>query len=183
MQRIRKPMIANALRPMALGRAVLTALALLAGMPAWAQDGGSYIGSYSDWEGHVYRIDASETRCALRAVHPAILDAEIYWVFNTRHADRLPHGFLAVDRRVADGARELVVVVDDRHRFTLRIGADGYGYSQDADAERLIAAMRRGIAMEITILRRTSAPQVLPVSLLGFTRGSNAARWACDRAG
>ncbi len=177
------PMTANPRLRKAPGLAALALLALLACMPAGAQDGGSYIGSYSDWEGHVYRIDASETRCALRAVHPAILDAEVYWVFNTRHADRLPHGFLAVDRRVADGARELVAVVDDRQSFTLRIGADGYGYSQDGDAERLIAAMRRGIAMEITILRRTSAPQVLGISLLGFTRGSNATRQACDPGG
>lgn len=146
--------------------------------PSWAQ-GGSYIGSYSDWEGHVYRIDATETRCALRAVHPAILEAEIYWVFNTRHAERLPHGFLAVDRRVADGARELEAVIDGRQRFTLRIGADGYGYSRDADGARLIAAMRRGTAMEVTIRRRTADPQVFPISLLGFTRGSNAARRAC----
>ena len=161
-------------------RALLVLLAAwTAAGPSWAQGGGSYIGSYSDWEGHVYRIDATETRCALRAVHPAILEAEIYWVFNTRHAERLPDGFLAIDRSVADGARELEAVIDDRHRFTLRIGADGYGYSRDEDAARMIAAMRRGIAMELTIRRRTADPQVFPISLLGFTRGTDATRRAC----
>ena len=169
-------------RAAALAGAILTLLVMLAAVPAAAQGGTSYIGSYSDWEGHVYRIDGAETRCALRAVHPAILEAEVYWIFNTRHRDRLPHGFLAVDSRVADGAHELEVVIDDLHRFPLRIGADGFGYSLDDDAARLIAAMRSGIAMEITIHRRTSADQTLPVSLLGFTRGSDAARRACLRA-
>lgn len=162
---------------------MIAILAMVAGLiaapPARAQDSGSYIGTYSDWEGHVYRIDGSETRCALRAVHPAILEAEIYWVFNTRLADQLPLGFLAVDRRVADGARELEAVIDGSERFALKIGSDGYGYSRDADAPRLLAAMRRGIAMEIIVRRRTAAPQVLPISLIGFTRGSNAARHAC----
>ncbi len=152
---------------------------LVTSLPGAAQQGGSYIGSYSDWEGHVYRIDAVETRCALRAVHPSILEAEIYWVFNTRHADRLPNGFLAIDRRVADGARTLDAVIDGGERFELRVGDDGYGYSRDADAARLFAAMRRGIAMEVTIRRRTAAPQVFPISLIGFTRGSNATRRAC----
>lgn len=169
-------------RAAVLAGAILTMLVTLAATPAAAQGATSYIGSYSDWEGHVYRIDAAETRCALRSVHPAILDAEIYWVFNTRHRDRLPHGFLAVDNRVADGASELEVVIDGLHRFTLRIGADGFGYSRDDDAARLIAAMRSGIAMEITIRRRTEAPQILPISLLGFTRGSDAARRACSNA-
>ena len=154
-------------------------LALLLPVPASGQGGGSYIGSYSDWEAHVYRIDAGETRCALRALHPAILEAEIYWVFNTRHAERLPDGFLAVDRRVADGASQLAVIVDGEHRFALRLGADGHGYSLGSDAPRLMAALRRGLAMDVIIERRTSGRQVLPVSLLGFTRGTDAARKAC----
>ena len=169
-------------RAAALGSVILTLLVVLASAPAAAQGGSSYIGSYSDWEGHVYRIDGTETRCALRSVHPSILEAEIYWVFNTRHLDRLPHGFLAVDSRVADGAHRIEAVIDDLHRFSLRIGADGFAYSLDGDAARLIAAMRSGIAMKITIHRRTSASQILPISLLGFTRGSDAARRACQRA-
>ena len=156
----------------------LLAVALLS-VPARAQQDGSYIGSYGNWEARVYRIDDSETRCAVRALHPAILDAEIYWVFNTRLVDRLPDGFLALDRRVADGAAEIVAVVDGKDRFTLRVGDDGHGYSLGADAARLIAAMRRGIDMEIVVSRRTTGLQILPVSLLGFTRGSDAARRAC----
>ena len=160
--------------------AALVLAFICAWQPAGAQDGsGSYIGSYSDWEGHVFRLDAQETRCALRSVHPAILDAEIYWVFNTLYSDRLPNGYLAIDRRVADGARELEAVVDDRHRFMLRVGDDGYGYSRDEDAAEFIAAMRRGTSMVVTIRRRTEAPEILRVSLLGFTRGSNAIRRAC----
>lgn len=146
---------------------------------ATGQDTGSYIGSFGNWEGHLYRIDVGETRCAIRALHPAILDAEIYWIFNTRLLDRLPDGFLAIDRRIADGAAEIAVIVDGEDRFALRIGDDGYGYSLRTDAVRLIAAMRRGIEMEVIVSRRTTGRQVLPVSLLGFTRGSNAARRAC----
>lgn len=154
--------------------------AALVSAPLRAQNAGSYIGSYLNWEGHVYRIDDSETRCAVRALHPAILDAEIYWIFNTRLRDRIPDGVLAVDRRIADGAAEIAVVVDGDQRFMLTIGDDGYGYSQGADADRLIRAMRRGIDMSVIVTRRTTGQQVLPVSLLGFTRGSDAARAACS---
>ena len=169
--------------PVGPGRGLIAVLALLAALlvpvPLQAQTGGSYIGSYWNWEAHVYRLDGEETRCAVRALHPAILEAEIYWVFNTRHSQRLPDGFLAVDRRVADGASELAVVIDGGDRFALRVGSDGYGYSLDDDAARLLAAMRRGIEMDIVLRRRTTGERVIPVSLLGFTRGSNAARGAC----
>lgn len=165
------------------GGALIAVLTLLAATvssnPIRAQTAGSYIGSYSNWETHVYRIDDVETRCAVRALHPAILEAEIYWVFNTGLLDRLPDGFLAVDRRIADGAAELVVVVGGEDRFALRVGDDGHGYSHGADAARLIRAMRRGIEMTVVVTRRTTGQQVLPVSLLGFTRGSDAARAAC----
>ena len=168
------------------GQAVCATVAMIALLtiallttPARAQQTSSYLGSYGNWEAHIYRIDELETRCAVRALHPAILDAEIYWVFNTRLVDRLPDGFLALDRRVADGAAEIVAVVDGKDRFPLRVGEDGHGYSLGADAARLIAAMRRGIDMEIVVSRRTTGQQTLPVSLLGFTRGSNAARRAC----
>lgn len=159
--------------------ALIVLAAILPTKAAPAQDGGSYIGSFSNWEAHIYRIDEGETRCAVRSLHPAILDAEIYWIFNTRHFDRLPDGFLALDRRVADGAPDIAVVVDGEDRFALRVGEDGHGYSQGADAERLIDAMRRGIEMDVIVSRRTTGQQILPVSLLGFTRGSNAARRAC----
>ncbi len=161
----------------AVAVAVLAAILLPA--PTRAQDGGSYIGSYSNWEAHIYRIDDAETRCAVRALHPAILDAEIYWVFNTRLFGQLPDGYLALDRRVADGAAKITAVVDSDREFELRVGDDGHGYSRAADAARLIDAMRRGITMEIVVSRRTTGQQILPVSLLGFTRGTNAARRAC----
>jgi hypothetical protein len=172
-----RPVRAVATTVLVVLAAILSPKAASAQTPV--QDGNSYIGSFTNWEAHIYRIDNQETRCAVRALHPAILDAEIYWVFNTRHFDRLPDGFLALDRRVADGAFEIAVVVDGKDRFALRVGDDGHGYSQGVDAERLIGAMRRGIAMEVVVTRRTTGQQILPVSLLGFTRGSNAARRAC----
>lgn len=157
----------------------LIAAAVLAATPARVVGEGSYLGSYGDWEAHVYRIDPAEVRCALRALHPAIIEAEIYWIFNTRNADRLPDGFLAVDRRIADGASDLAVVVDGRDRFALKIGDDGHGYSLASDAGSLIAAMRRGLTMDVIVTRRTAGRRVLTVSLIGFTRGSEAARAAC----
>ena len=154
-------------------------LGLALARPAGAEESGSYAGSFGNWEAHIYRLEGGETRCALRALHPAILEAEVFWVFNTRHAARLPDGYLALDRRVADGAAGLAAVVDGGPAFALRIGEDGFGYNRDADAGRLIAAMRRGLSMAITVERRTAARQVLTVSLLGFTRGTDAMRRAC----
>ena len=151
---------------------------------ALAQSGSpSYVGSYGNWEGHIYPISEDETRCAVRSVHPAIVEGEIHWVFNTLHADRLPDGFLAVDPRLLGRAASVSVVIDGRARFVLKRGRDGTGYSRDGDAAALLAAMRRGLAMQILVDDRDGDQagdrRVLDVSLIGFTRGSDAVGAYC----
>lgn len=155
--------------------------------PAAAQSGSpGYVGSFGNWEGHIYPISEDETRCAVRSVHPAIVEGEIHWVFNTRHADRLPDGFLAVDPRLLGDAADVSVVVDDRARFALKRGRDGTGYSRDGDAAALLAAMRRGLEMQILIDARdgdrAGERRVLMVSLIGFSRGSDAVGAYCRGA-
>ena len=166
-------------RRLALRLALAVALASAAA-PAAGQTGSpSYIGNFGNWEVHIYPIAEDETRCAVRSLHPSIVDGEVHWVFNTRHADRLPDGFLAVDPRLLDDAAEASVVIDDRARFALKRGRDGTGYSRDEDAGALLAAMRRGLEMEVILVDRTGKRRVLPVSLIGFQRGSDAAGAYC----
>lgn len=168
-----------ALRRLSCRLAVAVVL-LVSVSQAAAQTGSpSYIGSFGLWEGHVYPISEDETRCAVRSLHSAIVEGEIHWVFNTRYADRLPDGFFAVDPRLMRDAAEASVVIDNRARFALKRGRDGTGYSRDEDAAALLAAMRRGIEMELLLIDAAGARRTLPVSLIGFRRGSDAARAYC----
>ncbi|NNG04685.1 MAG: hypothetical protein HKM95_11360 [Inquilinus sp.] len=140
----------------------------------------SYIGSYGNWEAHVYPIAEDETRCAVRSLHPAIIEGEVHWVFNTRYADRLPDGFLAVEPRLMRQAVEAAVLIDDRARFALKRGQDGTGYSRDEDTATLLAAMRQGIEMDLLLIDDAGGRRLLPISLIGFRRASDAARSYCS---
>ncbi len=165
-------------QPIAIAVIALLATTVPAGAPR-AQDAGRYVGNYGSWEARAYTVDGSETRCAIRALHPAILEGEVFWIFNTRHAKALPDGYLAVDRRLAASAASVALVVDGEKSFELRTAEDGFAYNLAADAAELMRWLRRGIEMDVVLADNTGGRLVLPVSLIGFTRGSDAARAIC----
>lgn len=164
-------------------RVLLTLGAALVAPLASAQAVGpadGYLATYQNWEAR--RLVAEEGAaplCVARALHPAILDGDIFWVFNPAVADRLPGGYLAVDWRLFFRAEGGAAAVDDTPAFVLRRGSDSAGYNRPEDADALIAAMRRGVEMRVRIDGADGQGREIAVSLLGFTRASEAAGRAC----
>ena len=139
----------------------------------------SFLSIHANWEARVFAGATDRRRCAARALHPAISDGEIFWVFNTAHSERLPGGYLAVDRRLVGEGLGGRAVIDGAESFALRTAGDGVAYNRAADAAQLFEAMRRGLDLEVILDRGGGDRRVLVVSLRGFTRASAAARAAC----
>ena len=139
----------------------------------------TYLAFHSFWEARRYATEDGETRCAVRAIHPAITEGEIFWIFNTAHRNALPHGFLSLDPRFGLQHTAGHAIIDGADRFVLRIGGDHSIYNRAEDAESLLAAMRNGMEMSLILIREQGGRRELPLSLAGFTRASNAARTAC----
>lgn len=164
--------------------AVLGAVALapLASAQAVGQ-GNGYVATYQDWEVRRLAAEAGGAPlCAARALHPAVLEGEIFWVFNPDRADSLPHGYFTVDWRLffrAEGGR---IAIADGPDFALRQGRDRVGYNHPEEAGALLAALRAGLDMVVTIDGPDVVQRDLPVSLRGFTRATDAARRACEMA-
>ena len=157
--------------------ATLLTLCCLAQSRTRADD--SFLSIHADWEARAFAAASERPRCAARALHPAMTDGEIFWVFNTEHRETLPHGYLSIDRRLVEEADGAQAVIDGEARFSLRFAEDRVAYSRPADAARLFEAMRRGLDMEVVIDRRDGQSRALALSLRGFTRASDAARAAC----
>lgn len=157
---------------------VLCGLGLLTVAPAGAA--GGLLGTWRNWEARVYETPDGATRCAGRAFHPAILDGEVFWIFNPKLEAR-PEGFLAIDPRLATPGSDVTVIVDDGGRWALREAGNGWFYNDPASAEALYRAMRQGLEMTVAIGGPAQSRRI-EVPLTGFTRATEAAAEACDMA-
>ncbi len=146
---------------------------------ASAQDG--FLGSAWAWEAHASRLPDGDRRCVLRALHDAMGDGDLMWVFDPAQADSVPDGFLVVDRRLADGATAAALSVTPGDTYRLVRADDLHFYSRIADADRLFTELKRGASAELTLRRGGAADdaRTLPFSLIGFTAASTIARTAC----
>ena len=144
-----------------------------------AADDAQYLGIFGSWEARVFRSDDGSQQCAARALHTGLIQGDILWVFNTASRVTAAEGFLAVDRRLAAEARSASVEFDDGRRFELDRGNDLHFYNASANGAEILDAMERLLAMVLVLDRGTPEPAMIPVSLIGFTRASSAARLAC----
>jgi len=146
--------------------------------PARAQDAVVFVGTFQDWD--VRTTQTPDGRiCAARALHPEIGIGDILWAFNTARADNQPVGYLALDPRLLRAGDVIRVSIDDEQSFSLRPAADGYAYSEPADDISLYDLMREGLSMTVQIVAVDGSKRDIVVSLLGFTRATDAVRDAC----
>lgn len=138
----------------------------------------AFVGTFQDWD-----VRTSQTPdgriCAARALHPELGSGDIFWSFNTALSDTQPSGFLAMDPRFLPMGGTITVTIDDENSFSLIQAADGYVYSALGDDDDLLALMRQGLIMIVQIAPADHAAWSIPVSLLGFTRATDAAQAAC----
>ena len=138
----------------------------------------TFVGTYQDWD-----VRAEErqngTICAARSLHPELTSGDIFWAFNTAIVDDQPNGYLALDPRFLPTGGSVTITIDDEARFSLVQGADGYIYAALEDDSEIFSLMRNGLEMIVRISPRDQSTWELPVSLLGFTRASDAALAAC----
>lgn len=138
-----------------------------------------YLGLFGQWEAREFEDADGTQQCAVRAIHPDLVEGDIIWVFNAGARDRFPHGYLAVDRRLAGSATAVRVETDDGGRFDLVRGNDLHFYNAVADTQALFAAMVRGYRATVVLAHGDSPPTMIPLSLIGFTRAADVSREAC----
>ena len=161
--------------------AVILATLVGAGAQGRAQvEDDTFLAFHSFWEARRFAAESGGSRCAVRAIHPAITQGEIFWIFNTDHRETLPHGYLSLDPRLGHRSAAGHAIIDGTERYLLKIGDDHSIYSRAEDAESLLAAMREGMQMSVILTPEQGERRELPLSLAGFTRASNAARAACE---
>ena len=146
---------------------------------ASAQASVAFIGTFQAWDVRV--ADTEDGRiCAARALHPGLDQGEIFWAFNTALADSQPDGYLATDPRFLPTGGTIDVIVDDKIRVTLTPAEDGYAYATPAEDSALFPLMRAGLVMVVQVMPDGGPRQTIDVSLLGFTRATDAALAACS---
>jgi len=139
----------------------------------------AFVGTFQDWDVRTENTSGGRI-CAARALHPDLTDGDIFWSFNTALADGQPVGYLAFDPRFLPSGGSITVTIDDEESFVLSQAADGYVYAAQADENALFALMRQGLVMVAQINPFGSSGRTIPVSLLGFTRATDAAQAACS---
>lgn len=155
----------------------LMVLVCIAGAGAAAGET-AYLGLFGKWEAREYTDPDGSRQCAVRAIHPDLVDGDILWVFNTGARERMPHGYLAVDRRLAGDALGAAVALDDGQLFPLQRGNDLHFYNSAADAEAILAGFQRGYTATVRLEGADGGGEIR-LSLIGFTRAVAAAREAC----
>ena len=165
-------------RRFAIGLALI--LPLIAVASRGVAEDTDYLGIFGNWEARVFRSDDNAQQCAARALHQALVDGDVLWIFNTASRDTLGDGYLAVDRRLGAGARSAHIEIDDGRRFRLLRGHDLHFYNDEDDGPEILSAMRRRLALSLVLDAEGPQAVYIPVSLIGFTRASAAARLACE---
>ncbi len=165
-------------RQVAIGLALILPL-VAAASRGIAEDTG-YLGIFGSWETRVFQSEDNAQQCAARALHSALVNGDVLWVFNTASRDTLHDGYLAVDRRLVADARSAQIVFDDGRRFQLMRGHDLHFYNAAVDGPEILSAMERRLALSLVLDAQAPRAVSIPVSLIGFTRASGAARQACD---
>lgn len=145
---------------------------------ARAQDGVEFVGTFGSWDVRTAQTPDGQI-CAARALHPEIRFGEIFWAYNTALADGQPVGYLAIDPRLLSSSDRVQVTIDGEAGFSLSRAEDGYAYSQPEDDERLFTLMRQGLAMVVQF-PGDGADSAIDVSLIGFTRATDAALTVCE---
>ena len=84
-----------------------------------------------------------------------------------------------MDPRFLPTGGTITVTIDGERSFSLAPAADGYAYSDPADDEALLTLMRDGLVMTVQIAGTGAPIRRIEVSLLGFTRATDAVRAAC----
>ena len=165
-------------------RHVVLGLALILPLVAAASRGiaedTNYLGIFGSWEARVFQSEDEAQQCAARALHPALVDGDVLWIFNTASRDTLSDGYLAVDRRLGAGAGSAHIEIDDGQRYRLLRGHDLHFYNAARDGPAILSAMRRRLTLVLVLDAEGPQPISIPVSLIGFTRASTAARLACE---
>ncbi len=165
-------------------RHVVIGLALILPLIAAASRGvaedNSYLGIFGNWEARVFQSEDDGRQCAARALHAALVDGDVLWVFNTASQSTLHDGYLAVDRRLGAGASSAHIEIDDGRHFPLLRGHDLHFYNAAADGPEILSAMQRRLALSLVLDMEGGQAVSIPVSLIGFTRASDTARLACE---
>ncbi|MEM7446154.1 MAG: hypothetical protein AAF414_22735 [Pseudomonadota bacterium] len=138
----------------------------------------AFIGTFGDWDVRT-EDQAVGQICAARALHPELGLGDIFWAFNTASSASDPSGYLALDPRFLPNGGTASITIDGEVSFDLSQAADGYIYASPANDLEIFSLMRSGLDMLVEVSPNGEAVWNLEVSLLGFTRATDAARVAC----
>lgn len=157
---------------------------LLAG-PALAQvherDGDAVVlvGTYGDWDVRTYDMGNGERRCAARAIHPQLIQGNLFWIFNTGNRDKLPEGYLSIDSGLLGNGARWELEIDGGDSYPLAPSIDGNAYNLPEETTALLAELRAHWRMTLVVSASDGTRQEVPVSLAGFSRAVDTARREC----
>lgn len=168
------------LGPVAIAVLAFALAAVLAASPAAAQGQSHHRNTYGAWDVFVGVTDGEPTRCLARSIDAAAASFDIFWVYDTVVAERLPDGQLVADPRLLPFGGDARAIIDGAQTVDLVQGLDGFVRVSAENAAELAGAMREGIDMLVEADGDDGVRREVELSLLGFTAASEQAVRLCQ---